>query len=40
MNPIKFFNALERGARIGFAVGAFAVVLITAGMLWWLLSPR
>lgn len=40
MNPIKFYNALERGARVGFAVGAFAVVLITAGMLWWLLSPR
>lgn len=40
MNPLKFYNALERGARIGFAVGAFAIVLITAGMLWWLLSPR
>ncbi|GAA4807921.1 flagellar basal-body MS-ring/collar protein FliF [Lysobacter hankyongensis] len=40
MNPLKFYNALERGARIGFAVGVFAIVLITAGMLWWLLSPR
>lgn len=40
MNPLKFYNALERGARIGFAVGAFVIVLITAGMLWWLLSPR
>lgn len=40
MNPLKFYNALERGARIGFAVGALALVLITAAMLWWLLSPR
>ena len=40
MNPFKFYNALERGARIGFAVGALAIVLLTAGMLWWLLSPR
>ncbi|MFZ5636622.1 MAG: flagellar basal-body MS-ring/collar protein FliF [Pseudomonadota bacterium] len=40
MNPLKFYNALERGARVGFAVGAFAIVLLTAGMLWWLLSPR
>ena len=40
MNPFKFYNALERGARIGFAVGALAIVLLTAGMLWWALSPR
>lgn len=40
MNPFKFYNALERGARIGFAIGTLAIVLITAGMLWWLLSPR
>lgn len=40
MNPINFYKALERGAKIGFAVGALAIVLITAAMLWWLLSPR
>lgn len=40
MNPFKFYQALERGARIGFAVGALVIVLITAAMLWWLMSPR
>jgi flagellar M-ring protein FliF len=40
MNPLKFYTALARGARIGFAIGALALVLITAGMLWWVLSPR
>ncbi|MFD0726703.1 flagellar basal-body MS-ring/collar protein FliF [Lysobacter brunescens] len=40
MNPLKFYQALERGARIGFAVGALVIVLITAAMLWWLMSPR
>lgn len=40
MNPLKFYQALERGARVGFAVGALVIVLITAAMLWWLMSPR
>jgi flagellar M-ring protein FliF len=40
MNPLKFYQALERGARVGFAVGALVIVLITAVMLWWLMSPR
>jgi flagellar M-ring protein FliF len=40
MNPFKFYNALDRGARIGFAVGGVAVLTITIAMLWWLLSPH
>lgn len=40
MESKNFFMSLQRPARIGLVVGAVFVLLVTAGALWWLLSPR
>jgi flagellar M-ring protein FliF len=40
MNPLKFFESIDRSTRIGFTIGAIAILALTVWMLWWLLSPR
>lgn len=40
MNPIRFFNALKKTAKIGLLAGAAAILLLTAMSLWWALAPR
>ncbi len=36
----EFWNRLGRGARLGLAGGATAIVLMTVVLGWWLLHPN
>jgi flagellar M-ring protein FliF len=36
----EFWNRLDRAARFGLMVGAFAILLLTAGLVWWALHQE
>jgi len=40
MNFPRFFQSLDRAARVGFAVGAVAILVFAALAVWWLTTPR